>query len=193
MTQLTYKGFHACKNEGGYNHIVQNIPFKSGNGKDQWLTEGYYFWTDSDYWAKQWRKRKMKSSQKVIGEFDIKLCHETELLDLVGNVKHQFYLRDLKRELMNTLTKDEQGEITVHQIISYFRQRELVFPFSAIKAQDGQCMEELRFVDPEFGYDETMQLVTRQQMCVFEKAKDKITLTGFSHPSEYTDQYNAEL
>ena len=192
MTQLTYKGFHACKNEGGYEHMVSNIPFKSGSGRDQWLTEGFYFWTDSDYWARQWRKASMKADQKVIGEFDITLCHDTELLDLVGNVQHQFNFRKLKQTLIKFLPKEEQKGITVHQIIKFFRNREEIFPYSAIKAQDGQAMESLRFVDPEFGHDEEMQLVTRQQMCVFEKAKDRISLTGFTLPIEFNDQYNAE-
>ena len=191
MTQLTFKGFHACKNKGGYQHIVENIPFKSGDGKDQWLTEGFYFWTDHNYWARQWRKAKVPIVEKVIGEFDIELCNETELLDLVGNVKHQFEFHDFKKEVLKTLPKEEQKNITVHQIISYFRDRELVFPYSAIKAQDGKSLFKLQFVAPEFSGGE-LPLVTRQQLCVFDKAKDRISLKGFDHPKEYDEQFKTK-
>ncbi|EJE4209116.1 hypothetical protein WOC12_00385 [Vibrio parahaemolyticus] len=191
MTQLTYKGFHACKNEGGYKHIVENIPFKSGDGKDQWLTQGYYFWTDYNYWAKQWRKENMPLEQKVIGEFDIKLCHETELLDLVGNVAHQFEFHNLKKIVLKTLPKEEQKKVTVHQIIKFLRAREEIFPYSAIKAQDGKSLFKLPFVDPEFSGGD-MSLVTRQQLCVFDKAKDRICLKRFDHPKEYDDQFQTK-
>ncbi|HCZ9266987.1 TPA: hypothetical protein O4G69_003553 [Vibrio alginolyticus] len=190
MTQYMYKGFHACKNEGGYEHIVENIPFKSGDGEDQWLTQGFYFWTDCNYWARQWRKNSMPLDEKVIGEFDISLCEKTELLDLVGNVAHQFEFHHFKKMVLKSLPKEEQKNVTVHQIIRFLRERENIFPYSAIKAQDGKSLSKLPFVDPEFSSSgEEISLVTRQQLCVFDKAKDRICLKGFDHPKEYDEQF----
>ena len=55
--------YHTCKNEGGKEFILNNAPFYSDNkpkngkkGKPQWLSEGFYLWTDSDYYAKTWLK-----------------------------------------------------------------------------------------------------------------------------------------
>lgn len=185
MTQQTYKGFHTCKDEGTYEHIVSNIPFKSGDGENQWLTEGFYFWTDSPYWAKQW----LGKQKKVIGQFDIELCKDTELLDLVGNVEHQLQFVILKNTLLEILDLEEKKKISVHQVISYFRQREAMFPYFAIKAEDGRKLESIRFIDPRFGRNERMDLVTRQQMCVFEKAQDRIKLTGFNEPAEFAARF----
>ncbi|WP_318473288.1 hypothetical protein [Photobacterium leiognathi] len=188
MTQQIYKGFHTCKDKGGYEHIVKNIPFKSGSGEDQWLTEGFYFWTDSPYWARKW----LGTQNKVIGQFDIELCRETELLDLVGNVEHQLEFVKLKDTVLRHLDFVARKKICVHQVISYFRKRETIFPYSAIKAEDGRRLESIRFIDPKFqARKETMDLVTRQQMCVFEKAKDRIKLTGFDGPPEFTARFTS--
>ncbi|MEZ8657739.1 hypothetical protein AB6D68_01355 [Vibrio cyclitrophicus] len=190
MTQLTYKGFHTCKNKGTYEDIVRKIPFESGDGPNQWLTQGYYFWTDDPYWAKKWGPK-----QKVIGEFDIELCPERELLDLVGNVKQQRQFNTLKNTVLKTLTKEQRAAITVHQVISYFRKphREAIFPYAAIKAEDGRCVNKIKFIDPNIpsSHGEEMALVTRQQMCVFTKGREKINLCGFEEPKEFADNFSA--
>lgn len=191
MTQLTYKGFHTCKDKGTYEEILKGIPFKSGNGPNQWLTEGYYFWTDDPYWAKKW----LPKQKKVIGEFDIELCPKSELLDLVGNVKQQLQFHQLKKTVLDTLPKDQQAAITVHQIISFFREphRAAIFPYAAIKAEDGRSISKIKFIDPKIpsSHGEEMALVTRQQMCVFEKGRDNINLCGFEEPKEFADNFSA--
>ncbi|UCX03582.1 hypothetical protein [Shewanella glacialimarina] len=187
MTQQIYKGFHTCKNKGGYEHVVSNIPFRSGHGENQWLTEGFYFWTDSPYWAKEW----LSKQPRVIGEFKIELCRSTELLDLVGNVEHQLEFVKLKNTLLESIELAERKKITVHQVISYFRRRENMFPYSAIKAEDGKKLETMRFIDSKFQRSEKIDLVTRQQMCVFEKARDRIQLVGFEEPTEFQVRFTS--
>lgn len=43
---ITIKGYHTCKTEGGWSYIRGNAPFLSEPNNRQWLTQGYYFWTD---------------------------------------------------------------------------------------------------------------------------------------------------
>lgn len=45
------KGYHTCKVDGGWRHILKNAPFISEPNNRQWLTQGYYFWTDSNHFA----------------------------------------------------------------------------------------------------------------------------------------------
>ena len=169
--------------------MLANIPFKSGNGPNQWLTEGFYFWTDSPYWAKKWLPN---VHTKVIGEFNIELCPNSELLDLVGNVLQQLEFVKLKNTMLDNLKQDQSKQVTVNQIIQYFRKRTLVFPYHAIKAEDGRCVEKIKFIDPKLRNNrEEIALVTRQQMCVFDTAKHRIKLCGFEEPQTFADNYSA--
>ncbi len=94
-------GFHTCS-YGTYEDITPNIPFRStDNDEEQWLSQGYYLWTDSPYYALKWLPREYRFGgskhgcrpvQRVIGQFDIQLNDDAsarELLDLVGNTKDQ--------------------------------------------------------------------------------------------------------
>lgn len=173
-------GYHTCKLDNGFEYIRENIPFKSGNGPNQWLTEGYYFWTDSDYWAKRWGR----PNSRAIGEFDIELCFQEEVLDLVGNVKHQEEFVRFKNLIIKHIPKHKQHEITVHQIIKKLRQLESAFPYLAIKAEDDRRVEAIHFVDPAIN-ESRINLITPQQMCVFEQARDRIQLVDFVEPPEF--------
>lgn len=172
--------YHTCKLKNGYDFIVENIPFKSGNGSNQWLTEGFYFWTDSDYWAKKWGHE----NTRVIGKFEVELCNNKELLDLVGNVNHQLHFINLKNIILKKLKAEQKSIITINQIIGLLREEEDVFPYLAVKAQDGKTIEKIHFVDPSINHSK-LALVTRQQLCVFEQAKNRIKLCGFLEPKDF--------
>ncbi|MCG7552755.1 hypothetical protein [Pseudoalteromonas sp. Of11M-6] len=177
-------GYHTCKLENGFDYIVDNIPFRSGNGANQWLTQGYYFWTDSDYWAKKWGV----SNRRVIGQFNINLCFKKEVLDLVGNVQHQLEFIQLKDTILAKLDKEEiRKSVTVNQILSKLRCSKEIFPYLGVRAQDGRREEQIDFVDPKINRSK-LGLVTPQQLCVFEEAKDRIFLNGFIEPSDFAEK-----
>ncbi|NKX22256.1 hypothetical protein HGF60_11420 [Alteromonadaceae bacterium A_SAG2] len=180
VTRIT--GFHTCKNENGYDYVLKNIPFLSGNGKNQWLTQGYYFWTDSDFWAKRWGKE----GERVIGKFAINLCLKTEVLDLVGNVSHQLEFRTFAKSIEKKLTGKD--DISVNQVIEWLRKRPGIFPYKAIKAQDECGNENIKFVG---GRRETLKYLSRQQLCVFKENRDRIELCGFIEPHCYSKEMPA--
>jgi len=174
-------GYHTCKLKNGFEYIKANTPFKSGNGSNQWLTQGFYFWTDSDYWAKKWGT----PSQRAIGKFKIQLCLRKETLDLVGNVEHQIEFVRLKNVILQGLQKDKRTEITVHQIISKLRTNKQIFPYLAIKAEDNRRVDEINFVDPDIS-GLKLRVITPQQLCVFEEARPQISLEGFVEPDSFS-------
>lgn len=187
MEMTAHFGYHTCKLDNGFDYIVENIPFQSGGGPNQWLTQGYYFWTDSVHWAKEWGKPR----QRAIGKFSIDLCFQSEVLDLVGNVDHQLEFIKLKEAILGKLNKDEKRKnVTVNQILSKLRRTKDIFPYLAVKAQDGKKIEKINFVDPRFNQAK-LSLVTRQQLCVFEEAKARLTLCGFIEPSGFAEKMPA--
>lgn len=179
-------GYHTCKLDNGYDFILSNIPFLSGAGPNQWMTQGFYFWTDSVYWAQQWGK----PGSRVIGKFHIELCLHSELLDLVGNVAHQQEFLKFRDLIFNRLSPEKRNTLTVNQILCKLREDKLVFPYLAVKAQDDRRKCKVKFIStaakPAF-----VSLVTRQQLCVFEEARDRINLCGFVEPQDFAAKMSA--
>ncbi|PMG18175.1 hypothetical protein BCU96_13000 [Vibrio lentus] len=195
MTRHNFVGYHTCQDSGGYAHVRTSIPFISGNGTNQWLTQGYYFWTDSPYWAKKWGK----DNNKVIGKFIIDLCIENELLDLVGNVAHSEHFEDLVHMLREKLQGTATRDFTVNQAIGFLRKLERtsqysgIFPYKAIKAEDNRYDSSMCFIDPKPGKQTPiLRLKRRQQMCVFTNAKHQIKLDGFVEPEAFVNNFNNE-
>ncbi|MDK6378379.1 hypothetical protein [Citrobacter freundii] len=180
-------GFHNCLNRGSYDEIRQGVPFLSRSGPNQWLTQGYYFWTDDPHWAYKWNE----SRPSVISEFTITFESKEELLDLVGNTQDILQFEEMRKQVVSTLTRMSALHVTVNQVISFFRELEEradlkgVFPYSAVKAQDNarsSSLIRLNFID---GHFEQLVSFTRQQMCVYEHAKHKIEFQRFLAPAEF--------
>ncbi len=181
MKSDTYIGYHTCQLKNGYDYICKNIPFLSNDGAGQWLTQGFYFWTDSAYWAKKW----LHEGKRAIGQFELQLCSRTEVLDLVGNVQHQEQFISMRDLVLNSLRDAEKNDITVNQIINFLRDDEQIFPYLAVKAQDSRTEEKINFVDNRINFAKA-SLINRQQICVFEKARDRISLIGFLEPEAFS-------
>lgn len=190
MVQVVHVGFHNCLMRGSYEEIRQAVPFLSRSGPNQWLTQGYYFWTDDPHWAHQWNEGR----QTVISEFTITFESKEELLDLIGNTRDIMQFEQMRQQVAGTLTRLSALHITVNQIISFFRELEEraefkgVFPYAAVKAQDSSrasSLIRLNFVD---GRHEELVSFTRQQMCVYEHARDKIEFKKFIAPAEFCAQ-----
>ncbi|HHX8294127.1 TPA: hypothetical protein ACVOYL_002246 [Vibrio diabolicus] len=198
---IDHIGFHTCSLEGGYESIKKDAPFLSGNGEDQWLTQGYYFWTDSPYYASSWTPKGVKrgSDKKAIGKFSIKLAagyNSQDLLDLVGNVKDQEDFLKLANRFITRLGHEKLSQVTVREVIGELRRinklgrTEGMFPYKGVKAVDNRKHKyEMRFVLPKY-HGLKLPLITPQQMCIFEEARDCIEIVGFEHPKEFKDNFD---
>lgn len=190
MGRQTHIGYHNCRDEGGYDFLRENVPFLSGEGDNQWLTQGYYFWTDDIYWAERWNPGK----KTTISKFTITFHEDNELLDLVGNTKQLFEFQEMREKVAGNLNIKNVSKITVSQVIAFFRKLNEqtkssgIFPYLAVKAQDAPhngSFPEMRFTTSR---REHLCFATRQQMCIFAHAKDRIDFSCFMSPKEYTEQ-----
>lgn len=167
-------GYHACKNSGS---LI--FPFLSNDHDKIWLTQGYYFWTDSDTWAHFWGRKSVKSDEYAVLKCKIQF-KENEYLDLVGNSRHLELFANLI-DLIGIKTSEDE-KITVRQIIQmcrfFAKSDPQFFPFQGIKAAD--------FPEEQYPFVKNIKnkLVTlnRQQLCVFEEAKEKIKFIEKTHP-----------
>ncbi len=159
--------FHVCKKNGQQ----YRAPFLS-RPRNQWLTQGYYFWTDSDYFAKNWGKSHYEKNgdKYCIMKFNLNFDKE-KLLDLVGNVRHKIEFRDSVNRLIKLNTK-AQDTLSLRLVIQYLRDLNNDFngawAYSAVKAEDKRCLDLIDIPVVE-GASERINIgPTRQQLCVFE-------------------------
>lgn len=171
-------GFHACKKDGGWCYVWNNSPFISGDNvapRWQWLTKGYYFWTDSDLFAHQWGIDRYNSSYAIV-KCDIEIPSE-KLLDLVGNVSDAQYFSTLLDMYCNKHKKASNGtpqkEPSVSAVIEHYRSKTNIWYHDAVKSYDTPP-KHARVVKFTPRSSECTTLVLRQQLCVFENAKSYI-------------------
>lgn len=161
------EGFHTCLNKGSPEEIKEAIPFLSER-EEQWLGQGYYFWSESDYWAKLWKR----NEDTVIGEFFIKIPQE-KFLDL-NSVKKQIWLK-ATMEKLTTLLKHG---LNVSEVLYYLIEKEKLlrngkmFPYVATRAKDKRCVQEVPFLLTDKADPEVLCLVERQQICVYPTYKE---------------------
>jgi hypothetical protein len=180
-------GFHTCELRGCANTTFEKAPYKSRENKHphwQWLSTGYYFWTDSDYFARKW------GEESIRGDYAIIKCMlsftDDELLDLVGNVEHQIWFIELIKMYEEFISKSyrelsrESKKPTVCQVIEHFRDKKL-FPFIAVKAEDGYNEQRIEFV-PNPKVHSAMFLLKRQQLCLFDEGTRRIVGKSLIHP-----------
>lgn len=185
--QINFLCFHTCKNENSEEYILQNAPFHSDRSATQWLGQGYYLWTDSDYFAHEWGKYPPRNGKYAITKFDFVLDNDEVFLDLVGNVEDQLAFRELIAIYENFLKgvidkcgdvdKQEEArkklsELCVSTVINFFLSKSK-FPYVAVKAQDidSKKTEKLRFVLKGKGNNSSLFYPTRQQIVVYEDGK----------------------
>jgi hypothetical protein len=145
---ISIKGFHTCSQRGGHKSIKQDAPFKSITTEQQWLTQGYYLWTDHNHFAHKWGKDfryKRYKDGYAIAECEI-IIPKNLLLDLTGNVEHQFILKTLIEGFEELMEKGaiHKTPISVAAVIQYYRNKN-AFPFKAIKAHDRHGELEFKF------------------------------------------------
>lgn len=174
---IKIKCYHTCSNKGTEESILAEAPFLSKeNG--QWLSQGYYFWSDNDHYAKAW------GVQSYSGKYAVISCelflNQYRLLDLVGNVDDCIYFDQLSSifsEKLAQAAKQKTPEPTVSAIIEFFRRQAIasnndsIFPYDAIKAKDIKIGRKIRYTKSR---PEAMELLPRIQICLFEHAKKAI-------------------
>lgn len=182
----TLKGFHTCKETGTWEFIWNNTPFKSEANNRQWLTQGYYFWTDSDYFAHKWGRQSYNGSYAII-------CCSIQIekslfLDLVGSVENQLYFKkilDLFYEKLKTADPIAKPP-TINAVLTFYRDMEETnngaFPFLAIKAADAYQEEKFNFIE---NYSAFLTVPSRQQLCLFDKAYDCIKEKYPVYPEDF--------
>lgn len=181
-------GYHTCKEKGSVQQIRDSVPFLS-RAENQWLGQGYYFWTDSEYWARRWM-----NDPKVISKFSISIEKE-KVLDLVGDVSHQELLKNILELFCEGHPYYEQftqmyGEkVTVGTVLSFLRfqneqcEAEDFFPFWAVRAKDNRSVAHFPF--SAIGGKELF-LVEPHQLCVYQEYKDQtVTFDSFVHPDHF--------
>ncbi|POY42012.1 hypothetical protein C3Z13_08435 [Avibacterium endocarditidis] len=89
---LIFTVYHTCHLEGSLISIFENSPYRCITTTPQWLGNGYYFWTDSEFFAHKWGLLKDKYPKGyAITEYLVDIPKDS-FLDLVGNVKDQLFL-----------------------------------------------------------------------------------------------------
>lgn len=188
--------FHTCKNEGSKDFILERAPFHSNTTKPQWLGQGYYLWTDSDYYAHDWGRQRPRYGNYVITKFKLSV-EESLFLDLVGSVVDQLYFLDLVKEYKKTLTEKLKlitdptkkqrfrnainQPLTVSTVIQHYR-KERKFPFKVVKAQDivSNDTNTISYVIPNTD-NASLHYPTRQQIVVFPEARGLLGQAEWHH------------
>lgn len=169
MANIRLTAYHTCHLQGSPKEIFDKSPYKSQSNKPQWLGDGYYFWTDCDFFAHKWGKLSDKyPNGYAITEYTIQISKNI-LLDLVGNVQDQIYFRKqiLKyAEKVNVLPKDI-NEIPISKVLDHLRllakADETKFQYRAIKAVDYSKKHSNSFPFLENGKERSI-IPSRQQL-----------------------------
>jgi len=166
--KIEFDLFHSCEAIGDCDTL--DVPFLSKKN-NQWLSQGYYFWTDSPFYAKKWRRGK-----RYVYQFKY-VVEKQYVLDLVGSVSDQLMFIEDYIETFKILTtqvvglkKYQHQDIPIGVIIETLRRFE-EFPYHAIKAYDITRVNAIEFPYVE-GKREKTFIPTRQQMVIFKDFLD---------------------
>lgn len=191
----TIVAYHVSKPDGGWCYIWRNAPFLSQKKRHsdpaKWLTDGYYFWTDSTHFARHWGQTAYDNSY-AISQCTVAVP-EKELLDLVGDVEDQLFFRELFDRLKRIYEKEKRPlkYVTVPDVIDWAREKKLL-PHAAIKASD--CPK--GSINAPFKVEsgtkaktnwraERLMLPTRQQLCVFQGYEEYFETVTVIYPEEF--------
>lgn len=184
---VTISCFHTCNNCGSKEDILSKAPFLSSPSKAEWLGTGYYFWTDSDYYAHKWGKIPPRCGKYIIISASVTVNYE-DFLDLVGNVEDQLhfhklvtnYKKHLRYLIQTARNKDEKvvlqtvlKNLSVSSVIQHYRKSQ-AFDYKVVKAQDMPEKTTENLVYVKTGKGESLFYPTRQQLVVYQEAESCI-------------------
>jgi hypothetical protein len=190
--------FHTCQFKGGKEFIISRAPFQSNPSEKQWLGQGFYLWTDSDFFAHDWGNDHYQS-QYAINQFEVRVP-KAVFWDLVGNVQHQIEFIEFKdqfhclldeiveqatpakrQQTQQKIQRLKQQEIKVSTLFWVLRNlRKLAY--KVVKASDikSKKTESIEFIAGKGG--ECLFLPTRQQIVVYPESKSMIHHIDWVHP-----------
>lgn len=186
MVSIT--GYHTCKTEGGWSYIRAMAPFLSESNERQWLTQGFYFWTDTVRYAHHWGKNYPSGYAIVKCKLEIE---DHLLLDLVGSGVDLDYFESRMSKYKSRLIQAgrSEKECTVSTCIAWMRkiakQQNEFFPYVAIKAHDIPKVDHFPY---RVGKKESMPIRTRQQLCLFDSAVSCIVEKKIVYPDDYASR-----
>lgn len=186
------KAFHACKNSGNDDFIIEKTPFLSkhnstsnSNHDRKWLTTGYYFWLDSKRHAEGWSYNNKNGN--VIVEFELNLSYgnKYDIFDLAGNAEHQEifsnYMEQYKERRDAAAKKKgrQLSKLVVSEIIEAMRKNGDFAKFKSIKCNDDRNsgITKISFDDDRL----SMPIGQAFQICVFENNKGLIKFKKIIH------------
>ena len=109
---------------------------------------------------------------RVISEFEIEFNKQSEIFDLVGNVKHIEYLFAVAKEITGKEVDVCTSPMTISVILEYLKSNHLgsdICPFIAVKAGDFPKFNyEKYFFSDKDRYPILFKPMLRQQLCVFD-------------------------
>lgn len=169
---LTFTVYHTCHLAGSLDNIFRNSPYECDTNDKQWLGVGYYFWTDSEYFAQKWGELDRKYPKGyVITEYQVEIPEES-FLDLVGNVKDQLFFRKqildyVERMGIELNSKEDARNIPISKVIDHLRtsspQDTSTIKYDAIRAMDYSGAHTFSYTFTEGGW-ELIPIPTRQQL-----------------------------
>lgn len=179
----TLELFHACRQDGGAEHLKANAPFLSEDNNRQWLTQGYYFWVEDVTLADKW------GESSVTGEYAILKARaqfsERDILDLVSSPAHINTFKKFLARFMEEMKKKHDGKYnpTVSECIRYYRQLGR-FPFKGIRAAEEPHPKSVRrrFIETA---ENVIALNPRQQLCLFAGFEHLIVDKCIVRPAEW--------
>lgn len=186
---LSYTVFHACSAKGGFDKVQRLTPFHSNRARQQWLTQGYYFWR-AESLATQWGKTSHSSDGEDYAILKAKLhLDEDELFDLVANTEHIEYFEKLLSKFMNFKNRElgKKYSPTVSACLEYFREKAKrstdILPFIAIMAAESAVVQrDYQFIEER---GNCIALNKRVQICLFEGNEDKIRDRELIYPEQW--------
>ena len=178
MTRL--ECFHACKTDGGLDHVISSAPFMASTERPQWLGPGYYFWYGDNELANWWAASSIKShdGQAAIFEFELRV-KKRKFLDLVGEPRHIKYFEELAQIYVRKQTTHNHksySDITVSELLHFLVEEndKKIFDFHAVKGATRATKDLVKFIS---GRNDHLGANRRQQICVFP-SYDCVILRG---------------
>ncbi|WP_122039341.1 hypothetical protein [Asaia bogorensis] len=173
MTKIfEIEGFHTCLDSPNRSALAKQVPFLS-HKNDQWLGQGYYFWTEEPYWAHKWNPRPKyghPSRQKIVCAFDITLPEE-KFLDLL-TLKGQRWIMTASMVLAEVLKRDASVSEVFYYLLDKRRGNTAFFPYIAVRMRDNRSEGKLPIMKPNpksaWQRGETFSFGERHQMCVYQ-------------------------
>ncbi|MGX2948714.1 hypothetical protein [Frederiksenia canicola] len=153
-------GFHTCEDRGETDEEIRTkVPIKS-KPHNQWFGEGYYFWTDSDRFAKSWGSYE----KRFISRFQIGFANQNDVFDLVGNAFHQ----EEFNEMLKLITEKNQNadKMDISSVFYFLREHNILSQYKAIKGCGNCYSVKGCFIN---GRKEQLMFVNRIQLCLFDK------------------------